>query len=416
MLSIVDVAPADDFPQWRGVDRTGVVRDSPPIAESWDRDGPRKAWESEVFPRNSGHGSPVVAGGHAFLYINWPFDHELTERTVSGAVLNKLRWFDQEKMPANLLAGMEKARRDVSPDLLGRKLGEWSNTWLEQNLSEADRRWKGTVSRRLKDGPDALPLEVLATLGNVRDRPFASQETLETWFRENGIEGKIRDRIVRAIPTKETFARDVLLCVSLENGTTAWKYTVDGRYDNRTGSSTPCVHENRVYFLGTTHAHCVDRESGERIWATELPKGGSPSSFVIVRDRAIVVARHLMALGAETGAILWEQTEVRGRNSSPTIWSQGEKTYVLVNGDGRRFSCVDAETGAVAWTVKGGGASSPVVSGDIAVLHTNDQRLGLIAYRLSPTAAEPIWNVPRESRGAATPIVTRDTVYVLGGE
>ena len=199
MLSILDVASADDFPQWRGVDRTGVVKDSPPIAESWDRDGPRKAWESEVFPRNSGHGSPVVAGGHAFLYINWPFDHELTERRVNGAVLNKLRWFDQEKMPANLLAGMEKARREVSPDLLGRKLGEWINTWLEQNLSEADRRWKGTVSRRLKDGPDALPLEVLARLGNVRDRPFASQETLETWFRENGIEGKIRERATAAI-------------------------------------------------------------------------------------------------------------------------------------------------------------------------------------------------------------------------
>ena len=54
ILSLLDAAPAADFPQWRGVDRTGVVKDSPPLADSWGRDGPRRAWESEVFPTNRG--------------------------------------------------------------------------------------------------------------------------------------------------------------------------------------------------------------------------------------------------------------------------------------------------------------------------------------------------------------------------
>ena len=107
---------------------------------------------------------------------------------------------------------------------------------------------------------------------------------------------------------------------------------------------------------------------------------------------------------------------MRGRDSSPSTWKHGEKTYVLVNGDGKRFTCVDVQTGKIAWTTSGGGASSPVISGDIAVLHTNDDKLGLVAYQLSPTEARPLWNIARKSRGAASPIVTRDTVYLLGGD
>jgi len=416
LSSFARTTAGGEYPQWRGIHRTGVVDDSPPIGESFGVKGPDALWESEAFPRKAGHGSPAIAGGYAFLYVNWPIEHELIERRISSSALDKMHWFDQEKMPAELLASVEKARAELPPDLLGRELAEWSKAWVEKNLSKDDRRWRGTITRRFKDGPDALSLELLRKLGSIQDREFVNEKALVDWLDENGVEGKVRVRLLRAIPSSVTTAKDVLLCVSLTDGKTAWKYGVAARREEREGSSTPCVHEDRVYFLGTTHAHCVDRVTGKRVWATELPKGGAPSSFVIAGDQAVVIAKHLIAFERTTGAIAWEQPQVRGGKSSPTVWRHGDRIYLLVNGDRKTVSCVDAKTGDVAWVAKGGGFSSPVVSEDVAVVHTDDQRVGLVAYRLTPDGAEPIWSIPRKSRGAATPVIAGDIVYLLGGE
>ena len=409
-------AQADDFPQWRGQNRTGVIRNSVALAESWTSKGPAMSWESETFPQKCGYGSPVLAHGQAFLYINWRSQTRIPYRRFSKEILRRLRWFDQGEMPAALLTAMEKARAELPPKLLGRALEERIDTWIEKNLGKNDQRWKSVVSRRLKAGPDATSLKVLKKFDPVQDHEFPSEKSLAAWFEKNDIPTKLRERTLRAIPTTLDAARDVLICVNLDDGKTAWKYSADGKLEERTGSSTPCVHQNRVYFLGTTHAHCVNRKNGEPLWTTELPKGGGPSSFVVTGNKAIVVARHLLAFQKETGELLWQQPGVRGRDSSSAIWKHGERSYVLVNGEGKRFSCVDTQTGEISWTTRGGGASSPAISGDIAVLHTNDDKLGLVAYQLSPTEARPLWNIARKSRGAASPIVTQDTVYLLGGD
>lgn len=418
LLSLAPAPPvhADDFPQWRGVQRNGVVENSPPLRSSFDREGPPLLWESEVFPRRAGLGSPVIAGGRAFVYINWMLDRELEERRVTRQSLERARWFDPDAWPQELLERVEKARKSRSAKLSDRELDEWSRSWVEMNVSGEHRRWRGTILRRLRDGATAPSLEVLRRLKTFRDRAFESEEKLVAWLDENEISGEIRDRLLRSIDRVDRSARDVLLAVNLEDGKTAWKYEADARLEDRQGSSTPCVDGDRIYFLGTTHAHCVDRESGERVWATELPRGGGPSSFVIAGDHAIVLARHPLAFDRRTGEILWEQPLVKGGHSSPTPWTHEGKTRVLVNGTDRKLSCLDAATGEVLWTAKGGGDSSPVVSGDLAVVHTKAEETGLVVYRMSDEGAEKVWNLPRKSRGAATPIVTDDTVYLLGGE
>tara|TARA_B100001750_G_C15519540_1_gene610271 strand:- start:631 stop:2196 length:1566 start_codon:yes stop_codon:yes gene_type:complete len=409
-------AQANDFPQWRGHNRAGVIKDSVPIAESWTSKGPGMSWESETFPQKCGYGSPVIAGGQAFLYINWRSQTEVPYRRLTKEILRRLRWFKQGEMPAALLTAMEKARTELPPTLLGRALEDRIDTWIEKNLEKNDKRWKSVIARRLKAGPDAVPLEVLKKFDAVEDHEFPTQKSLDAWFEKNDIPEKMRQRTLRAIPTTLDAARDVLLCVNLENGKTAWKYSAAGKLEDRTGSSTPCAHQGRVYFLGTTHAHCVDQENGEPLWTTKLPNEGGASSFLVAGGKAIVVARHLLAFDKETGAILWQQAKVRSRDSSPAIWTHEKKSYVLVNGDGKRFTCVDMQTGEIAWTAKGGGVSTPVITGDTAVLHTNDDKLGLVAYKLSPTGARPLWNIARKSRGAASPIVTGDTIYLFGGD
>jgi outer membrane protein assembly factor BamB len=69
-----NMAAGTDWPQWRGPDRNGVARESPPLADQWPAAGPRLVWQAEKLMHggsDTGHGSPAVAGGCVYLYENW---------------------------------------------------------------------------------------------------------------------------------------------------------------------------------------------------------------------------------------------------------------------------------------------------------------------------------------------------------
>ncbi|MEM7236091.1 MAG: hypothetical protein AAF517_28255, partial [Planctomycetota bacterium] len=253
-LVATDLASAGDFPQWRGSQRDGVVRNSPPLADSFGASGPPVLWESEVFPKKSGQGSPVIANGRVLLYVNWPIERDLKERHVTESVLLKTHWFDLEKMPADLLETAEKARLAIPPKLRGRELDQFTGDWFAENLTKETRRWRATISRRLKAGPDAVPLPVVKKLGEIRDRRFPSPAALETWLDVNKIDKKVRTRLLRSVTTSSLSAEDVLLCVNLSDGKTAWKYRVKGEEEEREGSGSPCVDDDRGECLGTSVA------------------------------------------------------------------------------------------------------------------------------------------------------------------
>src|SRR6185369_3349575 len=76
-LAFATVLPAQDhaaeeWPQWRGPARDGIAATSPKLSESWPKEGPPLVWKSESMPawREAGCGSPVVADGKVFLYLN----------------------------------------------------------------------------------------------------------------------------------------------------------------------------------------------------------------------------------------------------------------------------------------------------------------------------------------------------------
>ena len=91
LLFAAGPAQGNDFPQWRGHNRAGVIKDSVPLAESWTSKGPGLTWESETFPQKCGYGSPVIAAGQAFLYINWRSQTEVPYRRLSKEILRRLR-------------------------------------------------------------------------------------------------------------------------------------------------------------------------------------------------------------------------------------------------------------------------------------------------------------------------------------
>jgi len=64
--AIYGVQAGNDWPQWRGPNRNGILNDSQPLANNWPEKGLAKLWDSEPIPsdEDGGHGS-VVSGRRA---------------------------------------------------------------------------------------------------------------------------------------------------------------------------------------------------------------------------------------------------------------------------------------------------------------------------------------------------------------
>jgi outer membrane protein assembly factor BamB len=404
-----------DWPQWRGPDRVGVATESPALASHWTEDGPPQLWQSEEFPENSGEGSAVAAEGRVYLLLNWGRDDKIRTRKINSGVLGQLRWFDQKEIPPAILSAMEESRLSRPARLRGSKLDEWAKAWVEKEIPDEHKKWRGTAEGRLKEGKEAMSLKVLTKLEPARDREFSNPEAFEKWLDGEGINGTERERIVAAVPTTTRHADDVVMCIDLATGKTQWKRKLPGKPDSSMGSATPTLVDGRLFVLGTTHAHCLDAVTGEAVWTSELPDRESTSSLLVVDKLLVALAGRLVAFDRDSGEIVWKQDQVRGRRSSPSLWRHREIDYIIANSDRKKLSCVRAVDGELLWTASGGGDSSPAVSGDIVVIHSDDAKLGLAAYRLRPDGADELWRLPHEGRGAASPIVYDGFVYLMGG-
>jgi outer membrane protein assembly factor BamB len=94
-----------DWPQWRGPTRDGIVHGGPKLMDSWPKDGPKLLWKSAPVPgcmrapqNDGGCGSISVAGGRAFVFVNTgavlrPEDSkDLTSTNKPGRIDTVLCW------------------------------------------------------------------------------------------------------------------------------------------------------------------------------------------------------------------------------------------------------------------------------------------------------------------------------------
>lgn len=63
-LTVVSVAVADDWPQWRGPQRTGLSKETG-LLQEWPKDGPPLRWKASDI--GTGYSSPAVAAGRVYL-------------------------------------------------------------------------------------------------------------------------------------------------------------------------------------------------------------------------------------------------------------------------------------------------------------------------------------------------------------
>ena len=400
-----------DWPQWRGPLRNGTLPNSQPLPNHWPAEGPTRLWESETIPSDDegGHGSAVVADGRVFLSVVWHRDEPSETRTITDLILRtRLNHQNASTLGKELVDKIETTRESLSPSLRGKKLDDFTEQFIDENLNKKQKEFfGGFVRNRFKKGKLAIPLPDYDKLRQRVDKPFASQAELESWVNEQGFADHVKQAVLEAIPASRRVAEDTVICLDAASGKTLWTTRAPGEPKGRNCSSTPCVANGRVFALGSTSVYAIDAATGKPLWSRPLPGKAPGSSPIVVGNAVILLAGKLAAFHIDSGEPLWEQPAVTGTNASPAIWETNGKNLVLINGR-NELSAIDPASGAVVWTTPGGGDSTPAIHGDIAAVLSSKENIGFAGYRLSLTGATTLWNHPTDARRSQSSPVIHD--------
>jgi outer membrane protein assembly factor BamB len=407
---------ASDWPQWRGPSRNGIQPDSPPLADQWPSRGLKKLWDSEAIPSDDdgGHGSVVAVGGRVYVALVWHTDMPTETRGIDDLVLRDLGYQSVASWPKETVEKLERDRKALDPKVIGPEFDQYVKDWLETNLDPKKRQTTaGYVRTRFQRRGDAIPLEVYDKLLTVSKKRFPNEAALVKWLEEQNFGEKLNKEILAAVPPTMKMAEDVVVCLDLANGKTLWKFKSPGEAVGRMASSTPCVADGRVYFLGSTHFYAVDAATGKQVWSVPTPIKTPASSPMVVDDVLVTNAGKLAAYDAATGKPLWSQPKAGGGNSSPVAWKSGDKTVVVCNGRGI-IAGVDLKSGEVLWTTPGGGDCTPAIVNDMLAVQTNNPKVGILAGKLSPAGFTQLWNMPYDPlRSQSSPLILGNHVYLM---
>ena len=186
---------------------------------------------------------------------------------------------------------------------------------------------------------------------------------------------------------KDGQGREVVTALDPATGESVWEHAYDAAVDpedpsrdlryGRGPSSTPLLAGGKLYTLGFTGLlHCLAAESGEVLWShdlwrrfkVEMPYYGHASSPIRHGGALIVLAGGAMAFDLETGALLWDNWEIKASYGSPRVIRPGGREQILAPLAGE-VAGLDAATGKVLWRHEHANQyktilSSPVVLGE----------------------------------------------------
>ena len=418
-LALSSVALADDWHQWRGPERNGVVAKSVPLVDGFPKSGPKRLWTSDklLSGTGGGWGSVSVANGRAFVYSNWKYQTPTDTRTLGRRQAGSLGW-SSAKVPDEVVKLIETARcGQERAAIKPKQVSKWARQWAEKHLTGPNKRFRWVAISRLQAGPGMIPLALLTKLGSLVDKRFENEKAMVDRLRELGFGKEDTAKVLAKVPKQLDHAKDAVLCLDADTGKTLWQYEVDGKAYAWPCSSTPCIVDGRCYVQGSDgYVFCLDVQTGKQVWrvlSKARRNAGTASSFVIEQGVAVLLAGPLTGIDPATGKTLWTQPRVRGDYASAAYYRTGGKTYLVCNGAKQTF-CIDPTNGRVLWQVPGGGWATPAVAGDVMVVLTNNAKTGMVAHKLTLTQPKKMWAVPFADRGASV-VVHGGAVYAFAG-
>lgn len=417
-LSAVSLALAGDWPQWRGPDRNGVAA-SPALVTELPKEGPAKLWESEPIPGGDAGGwaSVTVAAGKAYVYVNHNFPTK--SRMFSQNAANAQGY--AADMPAGLSKAVEDARvSDARKQIKDAKeAAAWADIWAKDNIKPDQAKWAPAALTRLKLGPAAVPLDVLAKLATVLGKKFNTQADAEAWLKDSGLPPDAQKQAIAIMqPAEAKDSEDFIYCLDAASGKTVWKTPLGTDWFWYPASSTPAIVDGKCYVWNSEgRIYCLDAAKGNVLWKSDsFGRAGfhhNRSSSVLVLDGTAFITSEtcLAAVSIADGKTKWTDPKLTNQQCSIAPWSHAGKNWLLVNAG--TLNCLAPSDGKAKWSVPAGGASTPVVAGEFAVVVVGDKE-GVVAYKLSDDKAEVAWKVPFADTHSGA-ILTDKHVFVVGG-
>jgi len=334
---------AEDWGQWRGEYRDGVVHSSPSLRNDLPEKGLEPVWRNIDLPaaEKGGWSSPVIADGKVYL-----FAHKKTKAAEGELGKAKYPYLSPEKrtgMTDEEYEAYEVHRRD------------------EQEQRAKNYRFDETLYCLDADTGELLWKNV--------------EPSVYTRFPQSGTP------IVNAGMVYFLGAGRKARCVDAKSGASLWEKDLPGAFRDEFMQSSFVISKG-LAIVQAGDVFGLNAKSGELVWRYESESDKiMHSSPMTWRDNVIVtIARgNTVCLKAATGKLVWE-VKSEGGNATPIVQGDILITYGGSRKGGlRRFNL--SENGAEhVWTFTGSAdpGGSPVIVGDYVYVQ-GEKRLACVS-------------------------------------
>jgi outer membrane protein assembly factor BamB len=408
-----DTTATTDWPQWRGPTRDGVAGPGPKLADAWPEGGPKLLWKSDPIPsgkfgQEGGSGSPVVADGKVFLFIN---SHRENGKVVL-TTKDFMDWGWAEGVPEDLFKKVHEELKNICNKRLtgaarDARIKEYMAT-LDPKQAEKFKDFIQGWLHRENAGYDDFFDDLNKGAMEVRDKEFDTLDALLAHV-PGGHYGAIHQMVRDKLFGKSLRSCDTVLCLDAATGMTAWKKEFPGAPSSQAinwgASSTPAIADGKCYVAGSAGFYCLSVKDGSVVWQAKTKL--SNSSPLVTNGVVYVAVPAPTAYDARTGHVLWCLTNMTMECTSFVKWPHGGTNYLIGAWQGGA-SCLAPASGKELWRLGTGWmVSTPVILGDDLILRG-------FRYKIMPEKAQQIWYKASDS-DAGSQLVYEGCVYHTGG-
>jgi outer membrane protein assembly factor BamB len=386
-LAALLLAPAADWPQWRGPRRDGVVGDFRP-PKTW----PKKLKELWTVEVGEGHSSPIVAGDSIYLHTRQK-DEETVLRLE--AATGKVDWRSAYAAPYKMhpaATGHGKGPK-ATPALSGNLLVTFGisgilTCWDTRTGKEI---WEHDLSERFKQ---------TSPLYGAAASPLIAEQ--------------------RVIVPVGGHDKGAVIAFDLANGAIAWSNDLDGP-----GYSSPILTEldGRKQIVLQTQQYVVGLApaDGKTVWKTPFKTAYDQNSITLLPYKDGLISsgydRPLTRLKLQKKGDAYEVEEAWSRKEHALYLSspvrKGDRLFGFTHRASGRLFCLDAADGKTLWQSDGrlGDNAALLVAGEYVLALLSEGRMSVL--RADADSYEPIADYSvSESPTWAHPVVLGDRILI----
>jgi outer membrane protein assembly factor BamB len=389
VLSLFNAGPilSQNWPQWRGPNRDGVIQDFK-APSSW----PEKLKLVWTVPIGSGISSPIVSAGKAWLHTR---KEESEIVTCVDLAAGKVLWSKDYPAP-------------FKPNPPAAKMG--NGPFSTPILYEGKIYTLGITGILSCFDAQSGELKWRKSFGEINTSSmFCGTASSPLVDRKNVIVQVGDDR------------QGALIAFDLETGEERWKWS-----SGNVSYASPIITEiegTRQVLAHTNNAIAgVDAENGKLLWQTSFTESKWGENIVtpLVSGRYLILSNGVQGAAAyqilktdgkwDTKRI-WQNTDIGMYMSSPVI--DGDYLFGMSPKRKGVFFCLKISTGEVVWSTKGneGTNASIVQADDVIFFLTDDANLKIIKKNLAkyePTANYTV----AESSTWAYPVIWNNRILI----